>query len=96
MTTEGQAPPPNTVQTSSRRKFLRQAGSLLGAGTGVLLLSSHAQAAPPSYQCCVDSSCPVCPGGPVRYRCTPTDGCSGSSYCDCFSADKPRCFIKAC
>ena len=96
MTTDNQGPTNATPEPSSRRRFLRQAGSLLGAGAGVLLLASPAQAAPPSYTCCRESTCDPCGSGQNRYRCTPRDGCSGSGFCGCFSNDKPQCFTRAC
>ncbi len=86
----------------SRRHFLRQAGSLLGAGTAVLLFADQAKAeggtsAPGSYTCCRESSCDFCPNPDRRrYLCTPGPGCDGSPYCDCFNESKPECFTVAC
>lgn len=93
MTTDHPAPP------TSRRRFLRQAGGLLGLGTGALLLNTPpAGAAPPSikYTCCRDETCGHCDGTPVRYRCRPTGRCGGNVYCTCASPDLAPCYDILC
>lgn len=83
-------PEPDAGQ--NRRRFLRNALGVAGAGlTALVVTSAPAQAA--GMRCCKDSSCPGCAGSPVRYRCH--DYCSGRSFCICHS-DVGACFDTGC
>ncbi len=101
MTDRHDAQSPPGVKQPTRRNFLRTAGSLLGAGAGVLMFASEASAAPASYNCCrvFDATCPGCPSPDrQRYLCTPNAGtpCEGSAFCGCFANSRPQCFTLAC
>lgn len=74
----------------SRRRFLRQLMTTVGLGLGLVVVSAQ-----PAFasQCCRDSSCPNCPGTPVKYKCT--DNCGGGVCCICH-ANVGQCFTTGC
>jgi hypothetical protein len=68
-----------TEVSVSRRTFMRQLATTVGAGLGIVAL--QATKAMAVNNCCRDSTCPTCPGAKVRYRCT--DSCVGGTCCIC-------------
>jgi hypothetical protein len=88
-------------ESTTRRSFLRRAGTVFAVGIGALALPSvadaktlHGQqkAAPLTSQCC-RQNCKSCSGTPVAYKCT--DSCSNKSCCVCM-APGPTCFNPGC
>lgn len=76
---------------TTRRRFLRRLGTTVAAGVGLAILPAN-EAWAPCSTCCKDDSCPFCPGGPRRYRCTPGNCCiCHSDVGQCFSTQACQC-----
>lgn len=82
------------TRRSSRRRFMRQAGTTLAAALGLAVLPAAAKANEQQLQnICCKKNCRSCPGG-IAYECS---GCAGSGvFCQCFSTDRGQCFTAPC
>lgn len=78
---------------SSRRKFLGTLGKTVGAAFGLTVLTAGPAFAANTI-CCKNSTCPVCPGSDIRFKCA--NGCNGTNWCTCHPPVGQDCYQQPC